>query len=79
MPRLSLLHLKEEIGRDQYKNSSNNLKGKMTTPESRYHETRRLKHPIPEEVEEIDFKCNIMEVIETLKQDVENSLKEMDE
>ena len=78
-PRLSWLHLKEEMGRRQCKNSSNNLKNSTITPECRDHATRRLEHPIPEEVEEIDFKRNIMKVIKYLKQDVKNSLKEMDE
>ena len=47
----------------------------MITPESSEHTIERLKHPNLEEVEKID----IMKVIETLKQDVKNSLKEMDE
>ena len=51
----------------------------MTTPESSKHETGRLEHPNPEEVEEINFKYNTMKVIETLKPDVRNSLKEMKE
>ena len=50
----------------------------MTTPESSDHATRRLEHPIPEEVEEIDFKRNIMKIIEDLKQDVKNCFKEME-
>ena len=41
----------------------------MTTPDSRDHATRRFEHPIPEEVEEIDFKCNFMKMIEELKQE----------
>ena len=51
----------------------------MTTPESSDSSTRRLEHPNPEEVEEIDFKCNLMKMMETLKQEVKNSLKEMEE
>ena len=50
----------------------------MTLLESREH-TTRIEHLIPEEIEEVDFKCNIMKVIESLTQDVKNSLKEMDE
>ena len=66
-PRLFWLHLKEEMGRHQCKNSSNNLKGNMTKTESRNQTTRRrLEHPIPEEVEEIDFKRNIMKILKTL-------------
>ena len=67
------------MGRCQCKNSSNNLKNNIITPESSEHTTGRLEYPNPEEVEEIDFKRNIMKVIESLKQDVKNSLKEMDE
>ena len=40
---------------------------------------RRLEHPNQKEVEEIDFRCNTMKMLETIKQDVKNSLKEMDE
>ena len=51
----------------------------MITPESSEHTTVKLEHSNTEEVEEIDFKHNIMKVVESLKQDVKNSLKEMDE
>ena len=51
----------------------------MLTPEYSKHAPARLEHPNPEKVEEINFKRNIMKVIETLKQDVKNSLKEMDD
>ena len=51
----------------------------MITPESSKHATGRLKYPNPEEKEEIDFKCSIVKVIETLKQDEKNSFKEMEE
>ena len=78
MPRLSWLHLKEEMGRHQCKNSSNYLKNNILS-ESNKHTTGRLQYPNSEEVEEIDLKHNIMKVIESLKQDVKNSLKEMDE
>ena len=47
----------------------------MIAPEHGKHTTGRLEHPNPEEVEKI----GIMKVIESLKQDVKNSLKEMDE
>ena len=71
MPRLSWLTLKEVMDRHQCKNSSNNLKNNMITPESREHTTGWCEHPNPEEVEEIDIKRNIMKVIESHKQDVE--------
>ncbi|KAK7815479.1 hypothetical protein U0070_005591 [Myodes glareolus] len=67
------------MGRHQCKNSSSNLKSNMITPESSEHARGRLEHPNPEEVEEIDFKCNVMKVLETIKQDVKNSFKEMEE
>ena len=67
MPRLSWLHLKEVIGRRQFKNTSNNLKSIMIIPESSEHVTGRVEHPNPEQVEEIDFKRNIMKVLETIK------------
>ena len=59
------------MGRRQYKNSSNNLKKNMITPEPSEHTTGRLEHPNSEEVEKID----IMKAIKFLKQQVKNSLK----
>ena len=67
------------MGRRQCKNSSNNLKGNMTSPDSRDHETRRIGHPTPEEIEEIDSKQNFMKIIEDLKQEVKICRKEMQE
>ena len=64
------------MGRHQCKNSSNNLKGNMTSPESREHETRRIEHPTPEEIEEIDSKRIFMKIIEELKQEVKICHKE---
>ena len=48
----------------------------MSLPESRNHATRRTEHLTPEEIEEIDFKQNIMKIIEDLKQGVKNCFKE---
>ncbi|KAK7800088.1 hypothetical protein U0070_002429 [Myodes glareolus] len=54
--------------------------GVAETPTSRPpHVIGRLEHPNPEEVEEIDCKHNMMKVLETIKQDVKNSFKGMDE
>ena len=50
----------------------------MAIAESRDHTIRRLEYPIPEEVEEINFKCNILKIIEDLKQEVKNCFKEME-
>ena len=62
--------MKEKMGRCQCKNTSNNLKGNMTSSESRDHATRRIEHHTPEEIEEIDSKWNFMKIIEELKQKV---------
>ena len=51
----------------------------MITAESSRHATGRLEHPKPEEVKEIDFKHNLMKIMETLKQKTKNSHKEMEE
>ena len=67
------------MGRRQCKNSSNNLKGNMTSPESRDHETRRIEHPTPEEIEEIDSKQIFMKIIEELKQKMKICGKEMED
>ena len=66
----------EEMGRRQCKNSSNNLKGNMTSPESRDHETRRIENPTQEE---IDSKRIFMKIIEELKQEVKICHKEMED
>ena len=66
------------MGRSQCKNSFNILKSNIT-PESCEHTTERLEHSNPEKVEEIDFKCNLMKIMETRKQEVKNSLKEIEE
>ena len=66
------------MGRHQCKNSSNNLKGNMTSPESRDHETRRIEHPTPE-IKEIDSNWNFMKIIEELKEEVKMCRKEMEE
>lgn len=47
----------------------------MIKPEPSEHTIARLRHPNPEELEKVD----IMKAIESLKQDVKNFLKEMDE
>ena len=67
------------MGRRQCKNSFNILKSNMITPESNEHTTGRLEHTNPEEVEEINFKRNLVKMMETLQQEVKNSLKEMEE
>ena len=46
----------------------------MASPESRDHKTRRIEHPTPEEIEEIDY----MKIIEKLKQEVKICHKEME-
>ena len=39
----------------------------MVTQKLSGHTTGRLDHPNPEDVEENDFKCNFMKMMETLK------------
>ena len=63
------------MGRCPGKNSSNNLKNNMKTPDPRDHTIEGLEHFNPEEVE----KSAIMKAIESIKQDMDNSLKELDE
>ena len=63
------------MGRRQGKNSSNNLKNNMKTPDPNDPTIEGLKTLNSEEVE----KSAIMKAIESLKQDMNNSLKELDE
>ena len=51
----------------------------MTPPESRELETRRIEHPTPEEIEEIDSKRFFMKIIEEIKQEVKICRKEMED
>ena len=51
----------------------------MVTPEPSRHTTGRLDHTNPQKVEENDFKCNSTKMMETFKEEVKNSLKEMEE
>ena len=63
------------MSRRQGKNSSKNLKDNMKTPDPSDLTTEGLEHPVPEEVEN----SVIMKAIESLKQGMNNSLKEMEE
>ena len=63
------------MGRRQGKNSSNNLKNNMKTPDPNDPTIERLEPLNSEEV----GKSAIMKAIESLKQDMNNSLKELDE
>ena len=65
----------EEMGRRQGKTSSNNLKNNMKISDPNDPTTEGLEHSNPDEVE----KSAIMKAIESLKQDMNNSLKELDE
>ena len=51
----------------------------MVTPGSIGHTTGKLDHPKPEEAEENDFKCNFMMIMETFKEEMKISFKEMEE
>ena len=64
---------------NQCKDSSNNLKSIMVTPEPSGHVTGRLDHSNAEEAEENDFKHNFMKMMEIFKKEMKNSLKEMQE
>ena len=63
------------MGRRQGKNSSNNLKNNMKTPDPSDLTTEGQERPIPEEVEN----SVIMKAIESLKQGMNNSLKEIED
>ena len=52
------------------------LKANMVPPEPSRHTTGRLGHPNPEDIEEIDFKCYLIKMMETGKEEVKNSIKE---
>ena len=51
----------------------------MATPEPSGQKTGRPEHPNPEKAEENGLKYNFMKMIETLKEEMKNFLKEMEE
>ena len=51
----------------------------MATPESSGHTTGIPEHPTPADAEENNLKYNLMKMVETLKEEMKNSLKEMEE
>ncbi|ERE70014.1 olfactory receptor [Cricetulus griseus] len=67
------------MGRRQYKNTSNNRKTNMTPPESRDSTPARHEHPNTEEAEESNLKNNFVEMIESLKEEIKKSFREMEE
>ncbi|ERE73234.1 heterogeneous nuclear ribonucleoprotein C-like 1-like isoform 1 [Cricetulus griseus] len=67
------------MGRQQYKNTSNNRKTNMTPPEPRDSIPARHEHPNTEEAEESNLKNNFMEMIENLKEEIKKSFREMEE
>ena len=63
------------MGRRKGKTLSNNLKNNMKTPDPN---DPTIEGPEPLNSEEVE-KSTIMKAIESLKQDMNNSLKELDE
>ena len=51
----------------------------MATPEPSGHTTGRFHHSNPEEAGENDFKHSFMKMMETFKEEMKNSLNEMEE
>ena len=66
-------------GRCQCKDSFSNLKCNKVAPEPSGHTTGRPDHINPEEDEENNLKYNYLKIIETLKEEKRDSLKEMEE
>lgn len=60
----------------QCKNSTNILQNNIVPPEMRGHTTGRLDHAVPEDIKGNNFKCYLMKMMETLKEEMKNSLKE---
>ncbi|ERE91606.1 hypothetical protein H671_1g0824 [Cricetulus griseus] len=65
--------------KQQYKNTSNNRKTNMTPPESRDSTPARHEHLNTEEAEESNLKNNFMQMIETLREEIRKSFREMEE
>ena len=60
-------------------NTLNNLMSNIAIPEPNGPTTGRHEHPNPQKAEENDFKYNFMKMIQSLREEMKNSLKEMEE
>ena len=67
------------MGRQQCKNIFDNIESNMAIPKTSGSTTAKLGHPNADETEEYHLKNNFMEMIEALKEEMKNSLKEMEE
>ena len=67
------------MGKRLFQNTSNSIKTNMAPPNPSGLTTRRPEHPNPEETEENDLPYNFIKMTEILKEEMKNSLKEMDE
>ncbi|MGE9715022.1 RBD-like domain-containing protein, partial [Escherichia coli] len=67
------------MGRRQYKNTFNNRKINMIPPESRDYTPARHEHPNTDDGEENNLKNNFMKMIETLREEIKKSFREMEE
>lgn len=64
---------------EDIQNTFDNLMSNIAIPEPNGPTTRRHEHPNPQKAEENDFKYNFMKMIQALREEKKNSLKEMEE
>ena len=76
--KLHLYQLEKELHRQQGKSTLNNIKSSKAPLEISGATTARPEHPNTDEVEENKLKNNFMMIIEVLKEEIKNSLKEME-
>lgn len=77
--RSKLYQLEEEMGRLQCKNTFNKIKINRELSETSGSTAARPKHPDPDEAAEITHKNIIMNIIESLKQQMKTSFNEVEE
>ena len=67
------------MDRQQCKNTLNNINSNTAPPEVSGSTTARSQHPNADGAEENDRKNNLMKMIEALKEEMKNFLKEIEE
>ena len=67
------------MGRMQYKNTFDNIKSNITPPETTGFTIAILELPNAEEAEANYLSNNFMKMIEALKEEINNSFKQMEE
>lgn len=65
--------------KEQHKNTINKSKGNMVPPDPSYPPITNPEYPNETEAQEVDLKFSLIRMIETFKEDINKSLKKVQE